>query len=73
MSRLRILELIRNAGGWNDFNGSRIAADLEENRSLWPAAFFAVGADSLFPDLRPYSNRSRLSLSSGRKVILCMA
>ncbi len=50
-----ILDLIRAAGRWNNFDGERIASDLEENTSLWRAAHFTVSANKLFPELREYS------------------
>jgi hypothetical protein len=63
-----MLDLIRNAGRWNNFEGDRIAADLEANRLLWRAAYFTVGSAKLFPELRPYNIEHRFNLLPLRQL-----
>jgi len=67
-SQALVLDLIRNAGSWNDFNGSRIASDLEANRSLWRAAYFTVGTGKLFHDLTPYGIQHQFNLLPLRQL-----
>jgi len=67
-SQTLVLDLIRNAGKWNNFNGELIAGDLEANRSLWRAAYMTMASDKLFPDLSPYGIRHQFNLLPLRQL-----
>ena len=63
-----VLDLIRNAGRWNNFDGERVATDLQQNRLLWRAAYLTVGSHQLFPELRPYAIEHRFNLLPLRQL-----
>ncbi len=63
-----ILYQIRTAGRWNNFDGPRIATDLEENSTLWSAAYLTIAPNKLFPELREYSLDHRYNLQALRDL-----